>query len=136
MRPAFRSAVAGLALLTACGGDSLTDPQFLVGTYTLQTVNGRTPPVPVDAAAGSTMEITGGRISLSDDGRVHEETDVRTTGVTTRSTAGSLHRFGTYALRGTRLVVVTWTGGDRGSLTLSGPTLTQVRAGFTLVYAR
>lgn len=138
MRPALRAARAALAALAfaaACGGESLTDPTPIVGTYTLQTVNGQTPPRLLDDVAGSRTEITGGRISLNTDGIVHQEADLRTTSAVGSTTGGTIHIFGTYVRRGNR-ILVSWRDGSAGRMTLAAATLTQDYAGLTLVYGR
>ena len=134
MRPTLRFASVGLALLAACGSEWVTEPSRIAGTYTLRTVNGQAPPRLLTAGANSRLEITAGRMSLSPDGMAHQETDVRTT-TAAQVTAGSLHSFGTYVLRGNR-VIVRWNGGGSDNMPLSGSTLTQLRDGLTLVYQR
>lgn len=69
LRRAFVAVCACLALsLTGCGGDS-TSPggSNVVGTYTLQTVNGGTLPYSTDLGGGILLRITAGRITLNAD---------------------------------------------------------------------
>ena len=126
----FLSALAGIAITAGCSGGSVTDPSPVVGTYTLQTINGQKPPQPL----ASGIDIVGGRVSLREDGMFHQEMDLRTTsgGVTSNGTA---HMFGTYFRRGNR-ISVTWNGGGSNTFTLSGATITQTQQRLTLVYAR
>jgi YD repeat-containing protein len=126
----FLCAFAGIAIAAACGGGSVTDPSPVVGTYTLRTINGQTPPQPI----ASGIDIVGGRLSLRDGGMVHQEMDLRTIsgGVTSD---GTTHAFGTYFRRGNR-ISVTWNGGGSDIFTLSEATITQTQPALTLVYVR
>ncbi|MDQ3997069.1 MAG: hypothetical protein M3303_08620 [Gemmatimonadota bacterium] len=135
LRRSVLSGLVGIALVGACGGDSATGPDTVVGTYTLQTINGQAPPQTLSEDANGRLEITGARVLLDADGRFHNEIDVRSTsrGVTS---AGTLHRFGTYVRTGTRITVTPAQGGDSYSMALSGRTLSRREQGTTLVYRR
>jgi hypothetical protein len=134
-RRSVLSGLVGIALVGACGGDSATSPDSVVGTYTLQTINGQAPPQTVNEDANGRLEITGGRMLLDGDGRFHNEIDFRITsrGVTSN---GPVHLFGTYVRTGTNVTVTPAQGGDSYSMALSGRTLTVGVGGATLVYQR
>jgi hypothetical protein len=135
LRRSVLSGLFGIALLAGCGGDSATGPDSVVGTYTLQTINGQAPPQTVNEDANGRLEITGGRILLDGDGRFHNEIDIRVTsrGVTS---GGTVHIFGTYVRTGTNITVTPAQGGESYSMALSGRALTLGVGGATLVYRR
>jgi hypothetical protein len=135
LRRSVLSGLVGIALVGACGGDSATGPDPVVGTYTLQTINGQAPPQTLNEDANGRLEITGGRILLDGDGSFHNEIDVRITSRGVTST-GPVHLFGTYVRTGTNITVTPAQGGDSYSMALSGRTLTVGGAGATLVYRR
>jgi ABC-type glycerol-3-phosphate transport system substrate-binding protein len=134
LRRSFLVALAGITLAAACGGDSATGPDSIVGTYTLQTVNGVATPVTVFQDASGRVEVTGGRVSLNADGTFSDAIDLRlTSGQTVLTTTETA--VGTYVRSGDN-ITFNVTGAEPYRMAISGRTLTQVEEGFTLVYRR
>lgn len=78
--------VMAVALLTACDGDSTGNGGSIVGTYTLQTLNGMNLPVapssmppPTPPGAVLTFELTAGSVRLNSDDTCSLSLTFRTT---------------------------------------------------------
>lgn len=78
--------VMAVALLTACDGDSTGNSGSIVGTYTLQTLNGMNLPVapssmppPTPPGAVLTFELTAGSVRLNSDDTCSLSLTFRTT---------------------------------------------------------
>jgi hypothetical protein len=109
-------ALASLAVLGACGGDSSPTgpavPTTPIGSYTITTVNGKALPVALFNDASYTYEVTTGKLSLSSDGKYSIVTTFRQT------LPGSVSNFvdstgGTWVQTGSSIQM---TNGQDGSL--------------------
>ena len=70
MRLVRSALLAGMAAVSlgGCGGDSTgTDPDAVVGVYTLITINGQLLPVIVDQVGDDIAEVTAGLVTLDAD---------------------------------------------------------------------
>lgn len=130
------TALSLLALVTACGGDSSTDPisASVAGTYTLRTVNGSPMPYTVQQSGPFKYEITDDAYTLSDGGAWTEVWRDRTTsnGVVTTSENTDA---GTYTRNGT---AITLTSPNSGAVSgsVNGGTLSLSAEGFALVFVK
>jgi hypothetical protein len=115
---AYSLAIAAIAGVSACGGDSTTDPatpppaSTPVGSYSIATVNGKSLPVATAQSGDYKWEITAGSMALTADGKYSVVTTERQTipnNVETfvDSTGGSWVQSGT---------TITLTNGDDGSI--------------------
>ena len=128
-------AVALLALTAACGGgDGITEPASIAGTYNLVTIDGQSPPIVLFDEPGFKAEIMSGNFILAE-GRTF------TTNVVFRVTEGgqvsteSDSYDGTYTVTGST-VDFAYSDGDSASGTLNGNTLTFVDGGSTAVFRK
>lgn len=128
-------AVTTLALTACAGGagDSV-GPGSLAGTYSLQTVNGKSPPVVIIEDAGYRLEVLSGTYTLNVDDSYSATASFRETedGVVTPSSESET---GHYSVHGSS---VTFTDSDGFEIdaTISGSTLTLVADGLTARYSR
>lgn len=131
------AAVTAAAIAAACGGDA-TGPSTPVGSYALNTVNGKAVPATVFADTGFSVDISNGSLALQADGKF-------VVGVTSKWTIeGSPSVFvsadtGTWTQDGARLrftyvdsttQTASWQNGRITVADSSGPTV------MTLVFAR
>lgn len=128
-------AMLGLAA-AACGGgnDGINEPASIAGTYNLETIDGKTPPVVVFEEPGLKVEVVSGNFILTASGTFTTTVGWRTTEngqVTTNSETFP----GTYTVTGTT-VNFAYADGDTDSATLAGSTLTFTEAGSTVVFRK
>lgn len=136
----FRALAAALvvpALLSGCGDDGPTTPS-VVGTYTLQQVNGSNVPGVLFEDADLRLEIIGGSLTLTAAKSYSEPITFRFTDKATGdSQTGSETDTGTYSVSGS---TIAFTSSDpdvgRYSGTVSGGTITYSLEGFTATYRR
>ena len=131
-----RRAFVVLALvLAACGSDASTEPASVVGTWSLQTVNGSPLPFVAAQSGSDKAEIMGDTIKISAAGSFIESTTIRTTlsGVATIQTLADT---GTYKVSGSTLTLSSTADGSSGTGTWSGNTITATIEGFSFVYKR
>jgi hypothetical protein len=129
--------VLALAVL-ACGGDKSTSPRAtVVGTYTLQTVNGQNLPVTFFQNAEEKDEILSGTVSLNSDGTFTDKSNIRVT-ITGRNPQTFPFDFaGRYTLNGNNVTFTVTQSGDTYSMAWDGANqLTQAEVGFTLIYQK
>lgn len=127
--------VLGLAA-AACGGgdDGINEPASIAGTYNLQTIDGKSPPVVVFEEPGLKVEVVSGNFILTASGTFTTTVGWRTTEngqVTTDSDTFP----GTYTVTGST-VNFTYADGDTDSATLAGNTLTFTDSGSTVVFRK
>jgi hypothetical protein len=128
-----------LAILSAagCGGDS-TSPatQSIVGSWTLQSVNGSPLPFIVQQTGTDKLELLSDVIVISGTGSFTQTTSVRTTtnGVPTTQPVADA---GSYTLNGSAITLHFNSDGFTGTASWSGNTITTTTAeGLALVYKR
>src|SRR5215217_7235934 len=76
------TALAFVALVAACGGDSSTEPggsSSAVGAYSMTTVNGKPLPASLFADGAFSYEVTAGKLTLTNDGKYLAVTTFRQT---------------------------------------------------------
>lgn len=101
-------AFAASVVIAACGGDSTTGPggtnptSSPVGTYSVSSVNGKGLPVAVFNEATYKIEVTGGSIALTSDGKFITVTNFRQT-IPDDISLYSDSTFGTWALSGAQI---------------------------------
>lgn len=141
-----KSLLAALVVtLVACGGDKATGPQNISGSYTLQTVNGGSPPTVIYSDASQQLEVTDGTLVLSADHTWQGTLGGRYTDLTN----GSVDHFenaplagGTYSLSGSTLTLndpqeqLTFTGTVTGGTVTLHVDLIGFGSMTTLVYTR
>lgn len=123
-------------LSAACNGEAgPTDPAPAVGFYTLQTVNGMSPPLVVDQNSNGRLEVVGGSLELRGDLSYTETAELRDipTGRPPQTVSNSVN--GTFRLTGQTVRFQT-ARGELFSGTLAGDTLTYAIPGFVLRYQR
>lgn len=128
-----------LTMATCCGialagcGDS-TGPKSIVGSYTLQTVNGGALPYILSQSGANKTEILSGAFTLNADHTFSDQGTVRITqsGVAT-TTAGSAS--GTYVQNNTA-ITLTYSDNSVDMASINGKTMTLISDGVTLVYTR
>jgi heat shock protein HslJ len=123
---------AALVVLAACS-DS-TGPNAVVGAYALASINGQGLPQIIAEDATTTVEVTGGLVTLNADGTFTDRIDFRITDDTGVSTDSDT-AFGTYTVSGNNITFHA-DDGSTYSMARSGGTLTQSEPGITLVYER
>lgn len=126
-----------LGLLVACGGDGVTAPNTIVGTWHLATINSKALPFVFFEVGADKVEVTSGDLTFRDGGTVTETLALRITEsgkVTTESASVS----GTYTVNGTAVVLVVTQDGETetSTATWSGNTLTLPGTGLTAVFQR
>lgn len=133
---ALRSAslVFVASLLTACGGDS-TGPAQALGTYTLQTINGRTLPFIVVQLLDYKLEVTAGSITLNADQTFSHRTTVREDDAGQVTTEVFLI-VGTFSQTGNTLLFTDAAEGEQYTGVLSGNSITISDPQVTLVYSK
>jgi len=133
-RPLGALLLALLLPLAACGGDGTgPDEDGVSGTYTLRTVNGNGLPFTLGDNGVQKVEVTGGRITLSEDLTYSEIRGYRTTDNGLETTEDEEYE-GTYTHVGTELLLTI--EGVLYPLSLSGGTITEWVEGFTIVWTR
>jgi opacity protein-like surface antigen len=134
---------AALSMSVSACQDSTNPSSVLSGTYTLRTVNGQTPPVPIQAdPINGTTEIVGGYIQIDRNGTFTDVLTYRTTpsgGVPGQPYDDTIN--GTWALSGNSLEFTDVTDpGNPYYATVSGNQLlfTNYASGqqYTVVYSK
>ncbi len=132
----MRKFIAAFAFLTlsACGGDSSTNPSAsIVGTYTLQSINGA--PLPFIAqAAAPRIEVLSGQAVINVGGTYTASNVYRTTSGSTVSTTTD-NDAGTYTTSGTA-VAFTSKDGSVSTGTIGTGTVTVAEGGFSFLYKK
>lgn len=135
MRVLTRIAAIGLfGLVAACGGDGVTEPDSIAGTYNLATIDGQSPPIVVFDEPGLKVEIMSGNFVLAAD-RTFTTTVVFRLTEDGQASTESESFAGTYAVTGST-VTFTFSDGDSESGTLSGSTLTFTDGSSTAVFRK
>lgn len=119
--------------LSACG-DSTGSDNSITGNYTLRTVNGVAVPATLFQQGADKLEVTGGNINLNRDNTFSGSLSVRITQSGTVAT-DSEPLSGTYT-RNNNALVLTFSGGDQETATISGRDLTIAGEGLVLVFRR
>jgi hypothetical protein len=135
VRRSFLSALAALALIAACGGDS-TGPgdTNIVGSYTLQTVNGNPVPWRAIVIGNDWFEIRGGSGSINADGTYSLTFHWRES-VAGLPDEGSESSVGTYTRNG-NAITFRDASGSTASGTITGRQISVTSEGVVLVYVR
>ena len=123
-----------LAVSIGCGADPVAQPTTgpMVGTWTLQTINGQPLPYTDPQANGYKFETLSNSVTMDSHGIYRSRGQYRVTSdgrVTTYATVDS----GTYELSEPQLVIVSMATGDSQTGTVSGKTITFVVPGHTFV---
>ena len=132
--------VAVLAFATACGGDS-TGPNANTpeGTYSISTVNGKTPPVAIFNEPDYILEVTSGSLVLTHDGKYSAVLTTRQTVPDNTSTFVD-STSGTWVLSGSALEFTDGSDGAKETATWGNGQLTfsetDGKVTTTLVYTR
>jgi hypothetical protein len=124
--------------LTAVGCSDSTGPAgSLAGTYSLNSVNGVTPPIFVIGGPGSTYteEVIGGSIVLDTQGNYTGTTRYRDTNAG-QQTVFDDTIIGYWTLSGNSLTLTDSQTGDQYIGTVSGNTITLSNSGYTEVYSK
>ena len=135
MRKLLVLCLALLLPLAACGDDDGSGPSAdVVGTFTLQTINGATVPAVVFQAGADRLEVVSGSITFNENRTFSAAFTLRQTlaGVVTTETETDT---GTYTVSG-NTVQLTAADGTVETATVSGNTLTSTQQGITLVYRK
>jgi len=119
-------ALAFVATVAACGGDSSTEPggsSSPVGAYSITSVNGKTLPASLFADGAFNYEVTAGKLNLTSDGKYSAVTTFRQT------LPGSVSSFvdsvgGTWVQAGTTIAMTNPSDGSTGSASWGKGTLT------------
>lgn len=125
-----KSLLAALVFtLAACGGDKVTGPQNVTGSYTLRTVNGANPPSAVYQDAQQKLELTDGTLVLTADNKWSGTLGLRLTDLSTgdhQDQPGIPLDGGTYTVSGSSLTLndptegLTFTGSvTNGTMTVN-----------------
>lgn len=135
----FLSAFVLLVLAVFAGACSdSTGPSELEadisGTYTLQTVNGASPPAIIVQVGADRIEVTGGQLTLNRDKTFGSSISYRVVQGGNTST-DTQNDSGTYQQNG-NMVQLSRGNGTRDSGSVSGDTLTIVAGGVTLVFQK
>jgi hypothetical protein len=129
-----------LSLALACRGGG-TEPDgpvtidALVGTYDLRLVNGHALPVRQAGSTNPTDDIISGRMKLEASGFMREVSTHQLTWPNDVVYAGG-HADGTFAIAGNVITVTRKDDKVTGTATLSGKTITLMRADSTYIYER
>jgi hypothetical protein len=122
-------------LLAGCGSDTSTGPrQTIVGTWSLQSINGAALPYVAQTDVG-TIEILGDRIVVSADGTFTDALVVRVTSNTNVVTS-TINDTGNYTVNGTAVEFVFASDNTSGTAALSGDNFTFADGGVSWAYQR
>lgn len=128
-------AMAVLAVTAACGGgDGITEPASIAGTYNLVTIDGKSPPIVLFDEPGLKVEIMSGNFILAEGRTFTTNVVFRFTEAGQVSTKSESYD-GTYTVTGST-VDFAYSDGDSASGTLNGNTLTFVDGGSTAVFRK
>jgi hypothetical protein len=136
LRRSFLSALVGFAILAACGGDSSGPGDTnIVGSYTLQSVNGNPVPWRAIVIGNDWFEIRGGSGSINADGTYSLTFNWRES-VAGQTDEGSESSVGTYTRNGSAITFRDASDGSTASGTITGRQISVTSEGVVLVYAR
>lgn len=127
-------ALAVALSVSACGGDSSTDPGSITGTYTLRTIAGSPLPYVLSEIGTTKYELLDDAVTLNANGTYTEISHTRATVNGQVSTTPSTDS-GSYAVSGTD---ITFTSLDGSTVTgtVGAGTLTIPTGGGPAIYAR
>jgi hypothetical protein len=135
LRRSFLCAVTGLAVLAACGDSTGPGDTNIVGSYTLQTVNGNRLPWRVIVIGNDFFEITGGGGNINADGTYSLTFNWRES-VSGQEDTGSESSVGTYTRTGNTITFRDASDNSTATGTISGRQLTVTSEGAVLVFVR
>jgi hypothetical protein len=136
LRRSFLSTLAGLALLGACGGDSTgPDETNIVGSYTLQTINGNPLPWRPFVIGNDWFEFAGGSGSINPDG-TYSLTFTWRESVDGVVDQGSESTVGTYTRNGNAITFRDATDNSTLVGTITGRQISVTSEGVVLVFVR
>ena len=139
MRRLLVLAMALTATLTAVGCSDSTGPAgSLAGTYSLNSINGVTPPVIVSGgpSTGFTKEVIGGSIVLDAQGNYTGTIRYRDTYSGQQPTVFDDTIYGYWTLSGNQLTLTESATGIQYFGTVSGSSITLNNSGYTEVYSK
>ena len=127
-------AAALLALTAACGGDGVSEPASVAGTYTLQSVNGGPLPFVIFDESGYKLEITAASYVLTSAGTFTNSATFRETegGAVTTLTETFTGRYAVSA----STITFTDADGEVSVGTISGGNLVFSEDGLSAVFVR
>lgn len=129
------AAIGMLGFMAACGGgDGITEPASIAGTYNLETIDGQSPPIVAFDEPGLKVEIMSGDFILAADRTFTTSVAFRVTEGSQISTERESYD-GTYTVSGST-VNFAYSDGDGASGTLNGSTLTFTEGGSTAVFRK
>ncbi len=129
--------VMAVALFTACDGDSTGNGGSIVGTYTLQTLNGESLPAQRPGGGPVTMdELTAGSVRLNSDNTCSLSLTFQTTIDGTVTATDTETDTCTYSVTGTTIRFDFPSGEAPITGTISGNTITIVVFGDTFVFTK
>jgi hypothetical protein len=127
--------LAFVVVLVGCDSTSEPDDSALVGTFTLQTVNGQNLPVFLGFFDGIGVTVLAGRLTLNADRTAAEAYDYRLTQGTTPSEASDSD-VGVYTRNGNEILVEWSSGQPSETYILDDDTLTLDEDGFVFFYRK
>jgi hypothetical protein len=129
---------AVLVLAVACGAsDAGTAPtsSSVVGTWTLQSVNGSALPFVVSQTGANKLELVSDVVSATASGTFTQSTTIRNT-TNGQVTTQSVPDAGSYSLNGTAVTFQFNSDNSVGTGSLNGNTMTVAQDGFAYIYKR
>ena len=133
MRRSFLYVLISLAVVSC--GESTAPQRPELGTWRLQTVDGKSLPFTLDEPDVDKYELTGETITLAASGRVTMITSLRVTDGGNVSTE-SVPDAGTFTVNGSTLTFRFDSDGSTPTATVTGDTMTLGDIGLTFVYRR
>jgi hypothetical protein len=132
----WRATTLGLAtmIVTACGSDTSTAPDAVVGIWTMQSVNGSPLPYTVQLG-GQTYQILADQLTLRSSRTFTDEFTIQQPTETGGVDFQTIPSSGTFAVNG-NTVVFTYTDGSTETGTVSGESMTIAESGFSAVYTK
>lgn len=129
-------ALALIAFLAACGGDSSTGPDTShLGNYTLRTVQGNNVPATIYQAGNDKIELINGFVNINADNSYTAALNYRITESGQVSTYQENSQ-GTYVRNGNAISFTERTDGSTSTGTLTGSQLSITLDGVALVYSK
>lgn len=132
-----RNLIAAVLLsvsIGACGGDGVTEPDTVAGTYVLKTVDGKPVPVVVYEEPGYKLEIISSNYVLTEGGTFTNNASWKET-IDGAVSTGNESSSGTFTVNGSTLSFIS-PGGDAFQGTRVGNTLTLNFEGIVAVYVK
>ena len=128
------TAVLLSAFMAACGGDGVTEPDTVAGTYILKTVDGKPMPAVLYEEPGYKFELISSNYVLTEAGTFTNNASWRETDNGSVNT-GNESSSGTFTVNGSTLSFIS-PGGDAFQGTRVGNTLTLNFEGVVAVYVK